>query len=117
MIYSSTSTNTEKTPMEEETQFYSNYSNSKVKNVPSIQKNKLLYYIEEFIFQYILIIKKIEMFVIDSIKKTWEILTSKEALRVYSIFGQILLFSLVTSAILLLIFGQNNRSTRRRRRY
>jgi hypothetical protein len=118
MIFSSTGTKKEKTPYEEEFQFHTNYSSNNVKNNQSNQENKFLYYVEEFIFHYILYIKKIEIFIVDSIKKTWEILTSKEAFRVYSIIGQILLVSLVLSAILFLIFGQNNRgTTRRRRRY
>ena len=118
MIFSSASTKKDKTSWEDETQFQNKYSNSKDINDQSIQENKFLYYVEEFIFHYILYIKKIEIFVIDSIKKAWEVLTSKEAIRVYSIIGQILLVSLVLSAILFLIFGQNNRgTTRRRRRY
>jgi len=117
MIFTDASSKKRKTPIEDDSLFGCKYSNSSDKNDQSIQENKFLYYLEEFIFHYILFIKKIEIFVIDTLKKTWEILTSKEALRVYSIIGQILFFSFVISAIFLFIFGQNNRGTRRRRRY
>ena len=117
MIFTDASSKKRKTPIEDDSLFGCKYSNSSDKNDQSIQENKFLYYLEEFIFHYIFFIKKIEIFVIDTLKKTWEILTSKEALRVYSIIGQILFFSFVISAIFLFIFGQNNRCTSRRRRY
>jgi hypothetical protein len=117
MIFSGAGSKKGKAPTEGEFPFHYKYSNFGDKNDQSIEENKFLYYLGEFIFHYILFIKKIEIFVIDTLKKTWEVLSSKEALRVYSIIGQILLFSLVLSAIFLLIFGQDNRGTRRRRRY
>ncbi len=115
MIYANAKKEGSKT--EGRSQYYDNYSNSKDNNSPSQYRNKFVYYMEEFIFQYILFIKKIEIFIIDSIKKIWQILSSKEALKVYSIIGQILLLGLVISAIFILFFGLNNRDTRRRRRY
>jgi len=118
MVYTTSSKRRENVNSDSNSKSNENCSNSKIQTEKFIQENKFLYYVEEFIFHYILYIKKIEIFIIDSIKKTWEVLTSKEAFRVYSIIGQILLYSLVLSAILFLIFGQNNRgTTRRRRRY
>lgn len=116
MVFTTSSKQSENATSDSNSKTNENCSNSKIQTEKPIPENKFLYYVEEFIFQYILIIKKIEIYILDFLKNAWRVLTSREALKVYSIIGQILLYSLIVTAIIFLILGLNNRSTPRRQR-